>query len=91
MGTIAVVLDTNVLVSALGFGGTPLDALLRTFGDDVRLLATETTLDELDRVMGYAHLPFTDEDRRTFLRIVAREADLVTPHCGRRRGRARPG
>jgi putative PIN family toxin of toxin-antitoxin system len=79
MGTVGVVLDTNVLVSALGFGGSPLDALLRTFDDDVRLLASEETLDELDRVMTYDRLPFTDGDRTQFLAILRREADIVPP------------
>jgi predicted nucleic acid-binding protein len=48
MGTLGVVLDTNVLVSALGFGGPPLDVLLRTFDDEVRLLASVATLDDLE-------------------------------------------
>jgi predicted nucleic acid-binding protein len=63
MGTLGVVLDTNVLVSALGFGGPPLEVLLRTFDDEVRLLASEATLDELERVMHYDRLPFTATDR----------------------------
>jgi len=79
MGTVGVVHDTNVLVSALGFGGSPLDALLRTFEDDVRLLASEETLDELDRVMTYDRLPFTADDRTQSLAILRREADIVGP------------
>lgn len=51
MGPIGVVLDTNVIVSALGFGGPPLEALLRSLEDDVRLLASEDTLGELERVV----------------------------------------
>lgn len=79
MGTIGVVLDTNVLVSALGFGGPPLDALLRTFEDDVRLLASDETLNELERVMTYDGLPFTDTDRTQYVAIRRREADIVSP------------
>ncbi|MFA1611207.1 putative toxin-antitoxin system toxin component, PIN family [Halobellus rubicundus] len=79
MGTVGVVLDTNVLVSALGFGGPPLEALLRALEDDVRLLASESTLDELDRVMQYDRLPFTDADRHQYLSILRREASLVQP------------
>lgn len=29
--------------------------------------------------MGYDHLPFTDDEREQYLRILAVEADLVTP------------
>lgn len=79
MGALGVVLDTNVLVSALGFGGPPLDALLRAFDDDVRLVASEETLDELDRVMTYDRLPFTDADRTQYVAVLRREADVVRP------------
>lgn len=79
MGQIGVVLDTNVVVSALGFGGPPLEALLRSLEDDVRLLASEETLGELERVMTYDHLPFTSADRVQLLSILSREADLVEP------------
>lgn len=79
MGAITVVFDTNVLVSALGFGGTPLDALLRAFDDDIDILATEDTLAELDRVLGYHHLPFDETDREQYLTILSREVELVAP------------
>jgi putative PIN family toxin of toxin-antitoxin system len=79
MGALGVVLDTNVLVSALGFGGSPLDAVLATLDEEVRLLASEETLDELERVMDYEHLPFTDADRMQYLAILRREADVVRP------------
>ncbi len=77
MGSIRVVIDTNVFVSALGFGGTPLEALLRTFEDDVQVLVSAETLDELDRVMSYERLPFTEGEREQFLDILRREADDV--------------
>lgn len=58
MGTVRVVFDTNVVVSALGFGCRPLDALLRAFDEDVQLLASDETLRELERVLKYDQLPF---------------------------------
>lgn len=79
MGPVGVVVDTNVLVSALGFRGTPLEALLRMFDGDIQLLASEATLTELDRVLGYDHLPFTEDDRIGYVSILAREAELVVP------------
>lgn len=77
MGTVRVVFDTNVFVSALGFGGTPLDALTRAFESDVHVAAPET-LAELDRVMQYEQLPFTGGEREQYLRILRDEAELVT-------------
>lgn len=77
MGQVTVVFDTNVLVSALGFGGTPLEALLRAFQDDVDLVATDATISELDRVLGYERLPFTEEDRQQYRSILETESIYV--------------
>lgn len=79
MGTVRVVLDTNVLVSALGFGGSPLEALLSTFDEDVQLLASEQTLDELQRVMRYDRLHFSKAERTQYLTILRSEAEIVQP------------
>ena len=79
MGATRVVFDTNVLVSALGFGGPPLAALLRVFDADVQLLASRETLDELDRVMRYDRLPFTVSERKQYLRILRDEVELIRP------------
>lgn len=77
MGT-RVVYDTNVLVSALGFGGTPLDALLTVFEDDYQLLASEETLEELSRVMAYERLPVIESEREQYVSILRNEADIVS-------------
>jgi len=78
MGPVRVVFDTNVLVSALGFGGTPLEALIRAFEDDVQLVVASETLAELDRVMQYDRLPFTGGKRKQYLEILRNEAEVVT-------------
>ena len=78
MGPVGVVFDTNVLVSALGFGGTPLEALIRAFEDDVQLVVASETLAELDRVMQYDRLPFTGGERKQYLEILRNEAEVVT-------------
>lgn len=79
MGQIVVVYDTNTLISALGFGGTPLEALLTAFGDGFQIAASEETLDEFSRVMEYDHLPFSDSEQTRYRVILAREARVVTP------------
>ena len=78
MGPVRVVFDTNVLVSALGFGGTPLEALIQAFEDDVQLVVASETLAELDRVMQYDRLPFTGGKRKQYLEILRNEAEVVT-------------
>lgn len=79
MGSLRVVVDTNVIVSALGFGGRPLEALLQTFDDDRQLIASEETLSELERVMDYEHLPFTRTERIQYPTLLRLEAEIVDP------------
>ena len=79
MGTVRVVFDTNVVVSALGFGGRPLEALLRAFDEDVQLLASDETLRELERVLASDHLPFTEAEQTRYPHILRLEAELVVP------------
>lgn len=79
MGSLRVVVDTNVIVSALGFGGRPLEALLRTFDEDAQLVASANTLDELERVMAYDHLPFTSTERAQYSTLLRLEAEIVCP------------
>jgi len=76
---VKVVVDTNVIVSGLGFGGRPFDVLLRTFDQDKQLLASEQTLQELERVMSYEHLPFTTTEQIQYPRILRLEATIVAP------------
>jgi predicted nucleic acid-binding protein len=48
MGQIRVVFDTNVIISAIVFGGRPLDTLLRAFDQSMQLIASEETLVEVE-------------------------------------------
>jgi len=79
MGTIRVVFDTNVVVSALGFGGQPLEALLRAFDEDLQLIASDETLRELERVLAYDHLPFTEAEQARYPHILRLESEIVVP------------
>jgi putative PIN family toxin of toxin-antitoxin system len=53
--------------------------VFETFDEDVRLIASEETLGELERVMEYEHLPFTEADRAQYPALLRREADVVRP------------
>lgn len=65
MGTIRVVYDTNTIISAYGFDGTPEAAVTVGFTDGVSVYVSEATLAELGRVLQYDRLPFTDEDQES--------------------------
>jgi putative PIN family toxin of toxin-antitoxin system len=79
MGPVTVVFDTNVLVSALGFGGKPLQAVVYALDDaDTEIVASDETLAELGRVMRYDRLPISERDRELLLTILRREARVVS-------------
>lgn len=78
--TETVVLDTNVLVSALGFGGKPLECLLLSIVEsDIEVAFSDETLSELRRVMEYEHLPFTEVEKRRYPEILGELAVVVEP------------
>ncbi|MFC6722059.1 putative toxin-antitoxin system toxin component, PIN family [Halobacteriaceae bacterium SHR40] len=79
MGQIRVVFDTNIIISAIGFGGRPLDSLLQAFDENVQLVASEETLAELERVFTYEHLPFTTYEQVQYPAIIRLEAEVVEP------------
>lgn len=79
MGSLAVVYDTNVLVSGIGFYGKPWESLLLAFVGDVEMVTSAEALSEFRRVLGYEHLPFSEEERSVFPALIRREATIVDP------------
>lgn len=54
MGTVTVVFDTNILISALIWGGKPEQCLdIALSSDDVRIIHSGETVAELNRVLDY--------------------------------------
>lgn len=79
MGTCTVVLDTNILISAFGFGGKPDKCFRLGFTDEIELVTSPEALSELERVMEYPHLPFNDKERYYYPKIVRYVCRIVDP------------
>ena len=79
MGSLRVVFDTNVLVSAIGFGGKPWDCLVLAFVGDVEMVTAEAAIAEFERVLGYDRLPFTEAERDQYPALIRAEATVVDP------------
>ena len=79
MGTTRVVFDTNILVSALGFGGKPEQCLDLVRSGELTLFRSPETMGELARVLHYDHLPFTDDDRIDYYTVLVYNSKLVHP------------
>lgn len=79
MGAVRVVFDTNVLVSAIGFGGKPWECLVVAFIGEVEMVTAEAAIDEFERVLGYDRLPFSETERERYPALIRDEATLVDP------------
>lgn len=73
-----VVLDTNVYISAYGFGGKPADVLRAAIAGEFTLLVSPAILtDAADKL--YEVLGFDDEHVRAVVMQVSRIAEIVRP------------
>ena len=73
-----IVADTNVLVSALLFGGNPEQVLLSALSGQVELFTSDALLEELQRVLAQKlHVP--PEKERELLDVVRSVAQTVSP------------
>lgn len=78
MGT-RVVLDTNVLISALGWDAKPEACLEQVLHGEVAGYISPDLVDELQRVMDYPRFAFTDDEKQSFLEVVLASFHLVEP------------
>ncbi len=78
MGKTKIVLDTNILISALGWEGKPKKIFRRVLDGEFELIMSEKQLEELKEVMNYPRLGFTEIQKRAFLEILLQVATLVT-------------
>ena len=77
MGKKKVVLDTNVLISALGWEGNPRAIFKKAIDKEFELILSSKQLGELLRVLNYPKFKFTDEQKERFLSILLSIATLV--------------
>jgi len=64
LGTRKVTLDTNILISALGWKGNHHQILQKVIDGEIELFISYDQFDELSRVLDYPKFDFTDEQKR---------------------------
>jgi putative PIN family toxin of toxin-antitoxin system len=74
-----VVLDTNVLISAILFGGKPRRILEKAIRGEIRLCISEPILEELKGVLQRSKFDYSAEMIQFLLREFIAIADLVNP------------
>lgn len=77
MGKKKVVLDTNILISALGWQGKPKEVFRKCVSGEEELITSVQQLNELKRVMEYPKFSFTKEQKERFLGIILEIATVV--------------
>lgn len=74
-----VVLDSNILVSALGWRGPPHEVYVLARGESLELVTSQPLLDELERVLRYPKFEFSEAEIGRFLADVKAHARIVRP------------
>ena len=74
-----VVLDTNVVMSAIFFGGRPLKIVRAAFAGKVELVATKAVLREYREVAERLHFKFPQVNHRRPLAILESKLTMVRP------------
>ena len=77
MGKKKIVIDTNNLISALGWKGNPRKLLEQVIEKKYDLFISIKILDELKRVMDYPKFKFTDEQKNKFLQILSEISTII--------------
>ena len=70
MGKKRVVLDTNILISALGWKGNPRTIFIKVIDGEFELVLSHKQLSELLRVLSYPKFKFSSEQKDRFLSIL---------------------
>ena len=77
MGKTKVLLDTNILISALGWSGKPKVIFEKCLHGELELVTSPDQIEELKRVMDYPKFNFSEEQRVTFISIILEIATMV--------------
>lgn len=75
-----VVLDTNVYVSAFGWGGKPDDCFQLVLDGEVQNYISPKLIDEVSDVLDYPKFDFSDDQKARTVRIIVLESKVVEPN-----------
>src|SRR3990167_9304780 len=77
MGKTKVLLDTNILISAISWSGKPKVIFEKCLHGELVLVTSPNQIEELRRVMDYPKFNFTEEQKATFVSIILEIATMV--------------
>ena len=74
-----IVIDTNILISALGWNSKPEECLNLVLNQEIDAFATQPMIDELSKVLEYDKFNFSEEEKQKFLKIIVSEFHFTNP------------
>jgi len=77
MGKKKIVIDTNNLISALGWEGKSRELIRRVIDKEFELVISIKQMNELKRVMNYPKLKFNENQKNKFLEIISEIATVI--------------
>lgn len=77
MGEKKIIIDTNNLISALGWEGNSRDLFRKVIDKEYDFFISTKQIAELKRVMDYPKFRFTDEQKNNFLGIISQVGKIV--------------
>ena len=75
-----IVIDTNVYISALGWGGSPHELFCECLDGKVKLYICREIVEEIVRVMDYPKFNFSEEEKGKFLSQILEIAEVIEIH-----------
>ena len=79
MGKKKVILDTNILISALGWRGNPKKILDLIVEGKIEIFTSESQLRELSKVLDYPKFEFTGEQKDRLKSLILNISTIVKP------------
>ena len=77
MGKKKVVLDTNILISALGWKGKPRLIFEKVLNGELELILSDKQLEEIINVLNYPKFNFNDDQKSKFINILLEVSTLI--------------
>ena len=77
MGKKKIVIDTNNLISALGWEGNSRDLLRKVIDKEYEFIISIKQLEELKNVLDYPKFRFSEDQKRKFLEIIFKIAAVI--------------
>lgn len=79
MGKKKITLDTNVLISAFGWGGKPKEILNKAINGEIELFISNRQFAELSKTLDYPKFKFEEEQKERFKALILKIAIVVEP------------